>query len=164
MFLLSWGCPSFINWILSSFERPLNSLVENKENELQILMDCTEFLQTNSQQQKQRLFSVLCGKTYKINGWSQAGLFVFFKVEVLYFCGGSSICSTHRGFVLPTNTEEKSQSGGKKHCVIQDLSDSRSNKMCCCKITFCFRHFHGFPSMGKTEVSVYGIHDELCIG
>ena len=49
-----------------------------------------------------------CGQIYKMNGWSQAGLFVFFKTEVLNLCGGSSNCSTHRGFMLPVNEKKRS--------------------------------------------------------
>ena len=65
--------------------------------------------------QKEGLFAVLYGRTYKINGWSQPGLVVFFKTEVLNFCGGSSNCITHRGFMLPTNTAKKTVSITAKH-------------------------------------------------
>lgn len=60
---------------------------------------------------------MLSGKTHKIKGWSQAGLVAFFKTEVLNLCGGSSNCSTHTGFMLPTNTAEESATPERKtHC------------------------------------------------
>lgn len=55
---------------------------------------------------KKTLSSCLCSNTYKINGWSQVGLVVFFKTDVLNLCGGSSNCIRHRGFTLPANTAE----------------------------------------------------------
>lgn len=80
-------------------------------------MDCLDKWEHTSSVKKQPLFAVLRGKTYKINGWSQAGLVVFFETEVLNFCGGSSNCSTHRGFMLPTNTAENGQHHrNKKRC------------------------------------------------
>lgn len=48
----------------------------------------------------------VCSKPYKINGWSQAGLVVFFKTEVFSLCGGSSSCITHKGLMLPANTAQ----------------------------------------------------------
>lgn len=71
----------------------------------------------------------LCGKTYKINGWSQAGLVVFFKTEVLNLCGGSSSLSTHRGFMLPANTAENSLHHGKRNSVWPEISLQTHSKI-----------------------------------
>lgn len=64
---------------------------------------------------------IVCSKTYKIKGWSQAGLVVFFKIEVLNLCGGSSNCITHRGFTLPTNTADNRNISITRN-MIQDLT------------------------------------------
>lgn len=63
---------------------------------LQMLVDC----------KKQTKKKTVCSKPYKINGWSQAGLVVFFKTEVFSLCGGSSSCITHKGLMLPANTAQ----------------------------------------------------------
>ena len=41
-----------------------------------------------------------------MKGWSQEGEVEFFWTEVENLCGGSSICMTHTGFMLPADTTD----------------------------------------------------------
>lgn len=91
----SWGCPSFSNRIISSFDRPFSSLRG------QILQWVRKIWILRERKTVVVSVMLVCCEIYKTKGWSQAGLAVFVKTGVLNFCGGSSNCSTHRGLMLP---------------------------------------------------------------
>lgn len=114
--LLSRGLPLSTTWMFSSFDRPLSSLQKQTKTREKInhaafpskkIGGCpkTVKLQTFYCLNLRKCWLILYfGKwtwTHNMKGWSQAGVDVLVKTELVTFWGGSSNWSIHWGFMPP---------------------------------------------------------------